>query len=213
MARACYDGDMRKWRPQGWSFVSCASILCVACVGTERGSGAGGGGTSPHASFAFIVDGVVQTPMTCVAEAWEFPHIGPPNAGDAGLGNHRVLLENTGSIAFAYTAMPLWSPPYVPGIATGEQGQVVGVLNPGQELDLTPILGAIVSFDPTGDGSLALLGSADPFLDPYVDVNTYEYDEGQIPWPAGLTLTPSAPQMFVAQIAVRSACIKEGPLW
>jgi hypothetical protein len=203
---------VRKQRSPARAFVSCAAIVAVACGGSEHASVTDDTGIT---GFALVVDGVVQTPMTCPAELWEFPHVGAPEppGGDAGLGNHRIVLRNTGPIAFAYTAQPIWTPPDVPGVASGDPGQLVGILTPGQTLDLTPILSVIATMNFEGDGTIALLGSAYPFLDPYSDANAFAYDEGQISWPAGLMLTPSAAQMSVAQISVHTTCAKNQPLW
>jgi hypothetical protein len=169
------------------------------------------------AGFAFVVNGVVQTPMTCPSDNWEFPP--PANVGqigsDGGLmlgvcdfpppcpGATSVILTNTGQVPMAYVAHAFWNGAgYRPGVATGEANELVGVLSPGAQVDITPVYqGRIV----------AVLGSANPFS--YPDAGKYLSDEGVVPWPAGVSGSGGAAQMQVAEIEIVDSCRKAAPVW
>jgi hypothetical protein len=163
------------------------------------------------AGFAFIINGVVQSPMACPSDNWEFappptspgqdaaPYPGlcaysPPCPGLT------VILVNTGQVPMAYIARTDWSGPgYRPGVATGEPNELVGVLSPGGRANITSVyVGGIV----------AELGSANPFSS-----GKYVSDEGTVPWPAGVSGSGGAAQMWVAQIDVQVACTKANPEW
>ena len=104
------------------------------------------------AGFAFVVNGVVQTPLTCSAESWEYPPpVGPTGQpivvpSDSGFGldticnggtppcpGLRVLLVNTSQFPVAYTAQALiggWEPP---GVQFGNMNEVSGVMDSGRK--------------------------------------------------------------------------------
>jgi hypothetical protein len=209
---------------------------CGSGAPSDGGNGDGGGNTGVDASidvqpppappglagFVFVVDSVVQTPMTCPSDNWEFAP--PPAAGgqaicmppveggvpvDGGVSPsssqcpRSAILMNTGRGPMAYIAHSVWIiPGYRPGVATGEPAELVGVLGPGAQVDITSVyVGGIV----------AILGSASPFSSP--DAGKYAFDEGVVPWPAGVSGSGGAAQMQVAQIEVRNACGKANPFW
>ena len=91
-------------------------------------------------------------------------------------------------------------------MATGEQYELVGVLSPGAQVDITSVYTGAY----TG-GAVAVLGSVNPFS--YPDAGKYLSDEGVVPWPAGVSGSGGAAQMQVAQIEVRNACGKANPVW
>ena len=160
------------------------------------------------AGFAFVVNGIVQRPMTCPSDNWEF--LPPPNGvGPAGCGAPcpgvtSVVIVNTGQVPMAYIAAVEWNAMgYVPGVLTGEPDQIAGVLDPGGQVDITSVYdGGIVT---------AVLGSADPFSSP--DAGKYASDEGTIPWPAGVAGSGGATQMHVAEIEVLSSCNIADVVW
>jgi hypothetical protein len=146
------------------------------------------------AGFAFVVDGVVQTPMSCPAANWEFPT--PSEEGCAGGfpmdGSCKsVLIVNTGALTMPYVAQTLWNTGAhaVPGVLTGDSNQLAGVLEPGQQVDITSVYAG---------GFVAVLGSSEPFS----DGSRYVSDEGKIPWPAGVG-GQQATDMYVAEIEIR----------
>lgn len=169
------------------------------------------------AGFAFVVNGHVQHPMACPSDNWEFPPPAVPantSLADTGFdgcnfsppgcaGVSSAILINTGSTPLAYIAASLWNGVgYVPGVLTGESNQIVGVLDPGGKVDITPVYDG---------GSVAVLGSADPFSSP--DAGKYESDEGTIPWPAGVAGSGGATQMWIAEIETRTSCALANKLW
>jgi len=168
--------------------------------------------------FAFVVNGVTQTPLNCPNNDWVFP---PPPAQDGGalcepvnnsapptppcLGINSVLIFNTGSVPLAYTAQSTWdtgATAYVPGVAFSGQNAVAGVLNPGAYADITSVYVGELT---------ALLGSSLPFSAP--DAGKYATDEGTIPWPGGVSGSDGATVMNVAQIDVDTACGLYTNLW
>ena|ERR1019366_409105 len=94
---------------------------------------------------------------------------------------------------------------YVPGVATGEPSQLVGVLGSGAHVDLTSIC------DDNNGVVVAVLGSANPFSLP--DAGRYVGDEGTIPWPAGVAGSGGATQMQVAEIEIFSSCRIADVVW
>jgi hypothetical protein len=177
--------------------------------GSSSGSGSGSGsvGFSDDAAidvapppaglagFAFLIDGVVQTPLACPNANWEFaaPQQGnesaPPIVGSA-------LIVNTGAVPLAYTAQTYWTFPghYVPGEeyeAPPMGSGLYGVLEPGDRVDI-----ASVYFG----GVVAILGSAEPFS---ATAGHYVSDEGTIPWPTGVSGSNGSTVMNVAEISVR----------
>jgi len=158
------------------------------------------------AGVAFVINGVVQTPMSCPSDDWEFapfPMLSGPDAGCSGDPNNpfcsgvtSVYLVNTGQVPVAYYATDAWlGMNYVPGVLTGASFEVAGVMDPGSMVDITSVY----------DGGItALLGSAEPFSNP--DANRYLSDEGTIPWPAGVAGSGGATQMQIAEIEVFPAC-------
>jgi hypothetical protein len=189
--------------------------------GGSSGSGGGSSGGSPAAGlagFEFIVNGVVQRPLTCPSANWEFP--APPNTVtpsfmDGGFSEYvcatpqmcpgitSVVIENTGQVSVAYIAQSSWNLPghYEPGVPTGEPDQLVGVLAPGAKVDITSVF--------VGDIT-ALLGSSDPFSPPGKNVS----DEGTIPWPAGVAGSGGAQFMSLAEIDMYTytECLNGGSL-
>jgi hypothetical protein len=166
-----------------------------------------------RAGFALLVNGVLQLPMSCPSDNWEFP----PTTGTtaalpvlaatcpaAGMcpGVTSVQLMNSSAIPMAYIAAGTWSVPghYEPGLPTGAPDQLYGVLDPGESVDITSVY----------DGGItALLGSADPFSAPGKDVS----DEGTIPWPAGVRGSGGAQEMSLAEVNVYGACGGTSPLF
>jgi hypothetical protein len=159
-----------------------------------------------EAGFAFIVNGVVQTPLTCPSNNWEF---WPVDSSGAALCNTAtsscsvasVVLENTGPAPMPYTAQPLWSSNVPPGIATGDTGQLVGVLAPGAQVDVSSAFNG---------GIVAILGSSLPFSQ--YDAH-YVTDEGSIPWPGGLDGSQGSSLMWVAQIDLEPSCRVVASYW
>jgi hypothetical protein len=164
-----------------------------------------------QAGFAFVVNGVVQTPVSCPAYNWEFP---PPLVFDGGQnvcgfsppcpGIESALLINTGQVALAYTAESTWTvgngAGYPPGVAFGDPDELSGVLDPGDSVDIAPVfLG----------GLTAVLGSSEPFS----NMGHYVSDEGTIPWPADVAGSGGATQMYVAEINVVTACQMPTIVW
>jgi hypothetical protein len=167
------------------------------------------------AGLAFVVNGVVQHQMRCPSDNWEFaspttlqgmcvtPPL-PPPYGCPGVSN--ATLINTGGAPVAYIAAAAWSGMgYVPGVATGEPGQLVGTLEPGEQVDITSV------FDASGGGIVAIVGSADPFSSP--DAGKYAGDEGTIPWPAGVAGSGGATEMRVAEVEVSRSCRNADVVW
>ncbi len=168
------------------------------------------------AGFAFVIKSVVQEPETCPSEDWEFaPFPGGvsfaanaseyamyascgPELPPACTGVTSVLLANTGQLPMPYIAAALWSGSgYVPGVTTGDTYELTGVLDPGGQVDITSVFAG---------GTVAILGSADPFSS--VDASAYAYDEGMIPWPAGVAGSGGATEMHIAEIEIVTACRK-----
>lgn len=160
------------------------------------------------AGFAFVVNGVVQTPMSCPSDNWEFS---PAPNGTCGFvttppfacpGITSVVLVNTGQVPMAYIAAALWSGQgYVPGVLTGDPYQLAGVLDPGGQVDITSVYNG---------GTVAALGSSEPFS--FLDAN-YAGDEGTIPWPGGVSGSEGATQMQLAEVEVRGSCTKAPVVW
>ena len=151
------------------------------------------------AGFGFIVNDVVQYPMACPSEDWEFPW--PPGEGmptpfPPPAGIKSVLIVNTGTLPMPYLAQSGWNlgTHYVPGVLPGGSDQLAGVLDPGAVVDITSVY---VS------GAVAILGSAEPFSEP--DAGKYVSDEGTIPWPAGVPGSGGAATMYIAEIEVPSS--------
>jgi hypothetical protein len=145
-------------------------------------------------SFAFIVNGVKQTPLACPSEAWEYAPVNPTSS---------VVIENMGPVPIAYTARPLWTygGGYIPGVETGDGMEIVGVLAPGERVNTTSVYNG---------GAIALLGSAEPFSTPGVRTIT---DEGTIPWPVGVPGSGGATVMQVAEIQVSKGCAEPYQDW
>jgi hypothetical protein len=167
------------------------------------------------AGFAFIVNDVVQHPMPCPSEDWEFPvypegsgNCGPPPKGCPGVKS--VLVVNTGALPMPYIVTSSWNAigGYVPGVQPGcaPLKCLAGVLDPGRVLDITSVYDM---------GIVAVLGSSDPFSSP--DAGKYVSDEGTIPWPAGVAGSGGAATMYVAEIEVPtvppSTCQIASKIW
>jgi hypothetical protein len=176
------------------------------------------------AGFAFVVNGVVQTPLTCPAEGWEYPPpVGPtgqpiievPSEAGLPLGTDTicngaippcagltVLLVNTGQFPVAYTAQTTWSGWEPPGVPFGNTSELSGVMDPGASVDITSVyVGGIV----------AVLGSSHPFVDP--NAGKYVADGTTVSWPAGVAGSGGATQMYVAEIEIEDACRNPATYW
>ena len=159
-----------------------------------------------QAGFAFVVNGVVLTPMSCPAYNWEFP---PPagfdqqdptspyaicnGTGPPCPGIRSALIINTGLVPLAYTAETEWSGAYPPGVQFGDMGELSGVLGPGERIDIASIWVG---------GTTAVLGASKPFS----DMSHYVTDEGTIPWPTGVAGSNGATTMYVAEISLVNSC-------
>jgi len=156
------------------------------------------------AGFAFVVNDVVQHPLSCAGVNWEFPPYPgtttsvtpgcmPPDGGLCPC-IWIVIVVNTGALYMAYIAGPWWSGQnYVPGGYPGGD-YLAGVLAPGAYVDITAFYNS---------GDVAILGSAEPFSSPDA---SYAADEGVIPWPLGVQGSAGAANMYVAEIEVRDSC-------
>jgi hypothetical protein len=176
--------------------------------------------TTGLAGFAFVINDVVQVPMTCPSDNWEFP----PTVGTFRQGGSvsapascpmmppemppcpgvtSARLVNTGQVPVAYIAAAWWSATgYVPGVLTGDPGQLAGVIDPGGQVDISSVY--------TG-GITAVLGSSKPFSSP--DAGRYASDEGVIPWPAGVHGNSGGATMWLAEIELRTACGMADKIW
>jgi hypothetical protein len=195
-------------------------------TGTPDGSGTGGGSNPDDASFdvasppmgqagfAWIIDGVVQTPLSCPAYNWEFPP--PPSFPSSGTGDavcnattppcpgiSSVLLLNTGAVPLAYTIQPLWmvgGSGYPPGVQFGDAMELSGVLSPGERVEAAQsYLGGIT----------AVLGASEPFS----NQSHYVSDEGTIPWPAGVAGSNGSTTMNVAVLTTAYSCVMPSTVW
>ena len=110
------------------------------------------------ARFQLLVDGTPLMPLSCPSDDWEFPT--PQGQGMASPQCMPLVtsasITNSGTVPFAYIAQGLWNlgVHYVPGVATGDSCQLVGVLAPGESIDITSVYQG---------GTVAVLGSAAPF--------------------------------------------------
>jgi hypothetical protein len=113
------------------------------------------------------------------------------------------VIENTGPVPLALLARPLWEygGGYIPGVATGDGIELVGVHAPGEKVTTTSVYNG---------GAVALLGSADPFSTPGVRTIT---DEGTIPWPVGVPGSGGATVMQVAEIQVTKGRVQPYQDW
>ena len=149
--------------------------------------------------FEVLYGGLPQTPFSCPTSNWEFPwpSSGPFDASSTGT----VTVRNTGGVPLAYIAEQMgWilGVAYSPGVPTGESGEEVGVLAPGQSVDL--VLQAC-----TGVCSLGLVGASKPFS--VRDGGYAAADEKTTPWPQGVAGSEGSSTMYVAGMsAVTVAC-------
>jgi len=163
-----------------------------------------------EAGFGFVVGGILQAPMSCPSDNWEYNPVdasGQPictlcRGADGGRVAVPAAVVNTEQFPLAYYATSAWTGTgYVPGILTGAPGELVGVLAPGDQVDITSVFGG---------GIVALLGSAAPFS----DGSKYESDEGTIPWPAGVAGSGGASQMHLAEIELKpNGCAQASQIW
>jgi len=166
-----------------------------------------------EAGFAFVVNGVVQVPMSCPSEHWEFPAPAqlpswtsegnvavcdePPAAPCPGVTS--VVIANTGQVPLAYFASSTFAAPTIPGVLQGDaEPELVGVLDPGGQVDISSVFVG---------GVVAVLGSSEPFS------TTYASDEGVIPWPGGVAGSMGSAQMYVAEIEIVSSCHVASQPW
>ena len=165
------------------------------------------------AGFAFVVNGVVQTPLPCDAESWEYPPPAPQasqgtvcEGGVAPCAGMSVYLVNTGQYPVAYTAQTAWqvSPNTgePPGVQFGNAGELSGVLDPGEQVDITSVYVG---------GITAVLGSSQPFIAP--DAGKYTADGATIAWPAGVAGSEGSSEMYVAEIEIETACNLPTVVW
>jgi hypothetical protein len=128
------------------------------------------------------------------------------NNGTAPCPGLRTLLINTGQYAVAYTAQTSWQvgggSGQPPGVPFGNVGELSGVLNPGDDIDITSVYVG---------GITAVLGSSHPFVDP--DAGKYVADGATIPWPAGVAGSDGASQMYVAEVEIVAACQSPSVVW
>lgn len=161
------------------------------------------------AGFGFVVNDVVQHPMACPSDNWEFSASTTPSANcgfppPCGADVTSVYLVNTGQFPVAYIAAAEWNyGAYVPGVATGDSYQLVGVLDPGARVDIMNVYDHGIT--------TALLGSSAPFSAP--DAGKYESDEGSIPWPAGVAGSQGSATMWLAEVEVRPSCSVAAKVW
>ena len=106
-------------------------------------------------------------------------------------GSRECAPHQHGTLAIAYIAATSWAvgAHYAPGVLTGDQYQLAGVLDPGDQVDITSVFEGAIT---------ALLGSSEPFS--YPDAS-YASDEGTIPWLEGCPVA-TARKMWVAQMWV-----------
>lgn len=171
------------------------------------------------AGFAFVVNGVEQTPLQCPAEGWEYPPP-PPQAAQGSAGGKNgdtvcnegvapcpglsVFLVNTGQFPVAYTAQTTWDIGFgqPPGVQFGNTGELSGVLDPRDKVDITAVYSGAIT---------AVLGSSRPFVDP--GAGKYVADGAMIPWPAGVAGSGGASQMYVAEIEIADSCRAPAVAW
>jgi hypothetical protein len=200
-----------------------SSGVQVTSSGGSSSSGAGPVQPAPAglAGFAFVVNGVEQTPLPCPAESWEYPppaaqkmpgeDAGGPgdtvcNNGTAPCPGLSVFLVNTSQFPVAYTAQTTWDvgggSGEPPGVPFGNMGELSAVLNPGDQVDISSVYVG---------GITAVLGSSHPFVDP--DAGKYVADGATVPWPAGVAGSDGASQMYVAEIEILDACHLPNVVW
>jgi hypothetical protein len=115
------------------------------------------------------------------------------------------FLVNTGQYPVAYTAQTSWvsgGSGQPPGVQFGNMGELSGVLNPGDKVDITSVYVG---------GITAVLGSSHPFVAP--DAGKYVADSGMIPWPAGVAGSGGASEMYVAEIEIVDSCRNPVVAW
>ena len=161
---------------------------------------------SGFGGFGLIVNDVVQHPLPCKSQHWEFA---PFPASDAGAcdascpGVDSVVLVNTGALPMPYVVGSGWIEGafYPPGVTPGGTLQVAGVLKPGAKVNITAVY---------QQGIVGAVGSAEPFSS--LDA-TYASDEGTIPWPSGVAGSGGATTMYVAEIVVQPSCGIQRQIW
>ncbi len=172
------------------------------------------------AAFAFVVNDVVQHPMTCPSANWEFSSSTTPTCGGAWTTDHppasgppcdsgldHAFLVNTGEFPVVYFASGGWdSAEYFPGgwvgVRSNEFGSITGTLEPGDKVDITSVYRG---------GIVTLLGSPAPFSGP--DAGQNASDEESIPWPADVRGSEGSCTMFVAEIEVQPSCTAADKVW
>jgi hypothetical protein len=176
--------------------------------------------TAPNglAGFSFVINDVIQTPLACPHDNWQYALPDPVPAGPActtdndfggGFGDPNMvycysitseIIANTGKVPLAYTALGSGlgfpSEQFPPGVDFGYPGELSGVLAPGGEINI-----ASTFFQ---QGIAAVVGASEPFS--YVDAGRYITDEGTIPWPAGVPGSGGSSVMYVAQILLSPTC-------
>jgi hypothetical protein len=150
--------------------------------------------------FEVLYGGAPQTPYSCPTSNWEFPW--PSNGSfPDGSSSGTVTVRNTGGVPLAYIAEQMgWilGVTYSPGVPTGESGEEVGVLAPGQSVDL--VLQAC-----TGSCLIGLVGSSKPLS--VRDGGFAAADEKTIAWPQGVAGSDGSSTMYVAAVSsVTVAC-------
>lgn len=147
--------------------------------GRTRESGTEAQAPAAVAMFQFIVNGAPLA-ETCATEPFNFSQA---KAGTA-------AIKNVGGVPIAFVARQEWQlgVQYPPGVSTGGVGELTGVLEPGQSIDITTVY---------TNGIIAVLGSSAPFLGPDAGAKV---DEGVIPWPNGVPGSEGANEMQVIEI-------------
>jgi hypothetical protein len=145
------------------------------------------------ASFELLVNGVEQVPLHCPDSPWDYAEPAQEHPD--------VVIKNTGPVPIAYNALASWSvaPPNIPGVSDGESGQLVGVLAPAKQVDITSVFTATMANE---GGAIAVLGSAAPFSMPLRTL----VDEGTVPWPSCVGGSGGAATMYVVQLTDTANC-------
>ncbi len=184
---------------------------------SDSGSSSSGGADAARADagaglFAFVVNGVPQSPLSCAHTNWQFaPQVpvpagstacvgGPPQADAAPYctGVASAVIVDTGDVPLAYTAETIWDgarSEYPPGVDFGDPGELSGVLQPGGQVDVSSIYAG---------GVVAVLGSSMPFSAP--SASRFVSDEGMIAWPPGVQGSEGSSVMYATEIEVVSDC-------
>jgi hypothetical protein len=107
-----------------------------------------------------------------------------------------IALRNVGAVPLAYISEQMgWiaGVQYTPGVPTSQQGEQVGVLAPGEVVNLTH------------DGALVgLVGASKPFS--IYDGGYATADETTAAWPLGVEGSEGSSTMYIAVISADAVC-------